>query len=270
MTSHIRIERRQARVGPAEIYYQVAGAGDPLVLVHGLSGSSRWWARNITALAGHFRVYVVDLIGFGASRRHPFVLSEAAGHLIRWMDQLGIERASIVGHSMGGFIAAELAADFPDRTGRLVLVDAAALPNARGYLRHTLDLVRQVQHLPFSFLPVLFGDALRAGPATLWSAAHQLLTTDIRPKLARIQAPALVIWGEYDMLVPLELGRQLCRHLATEELVVIKSAGHNPMWDCPKAFNRVTLEFLNRNKSDVVAPVAGAQRQIKVDCHQSK
>src|SRR3954447_23730232 len=98
-----QLERRRVRLGPATIAYEVAGAGPPVVLVHGLSGSSRWWRRNIGALTPHRRVYVVDLIGFGASRtRAPFVLAEAAGSLTRWMDQLELERVSLVGHSMGG------------------------------------------------------------------------------------------------------------------------------------------------------------------------
>src|SRR6185436_4249135 len=116
-TQHsLRLERRRAKVGPATIAYEVAGSGPPVVLVHGLSGSSRWWRRNIGSLMPHRRVYVVDLIGFGASRaRHPFALAEAAGYLIQWLDQLDLERVSLVGHSMGGLIAAELAADAPDR-----------------------------------------------------------------------------------------------------------------------------------------------------------
>ncbi|HEV2127707.1 MAG TPA: alpha/beta fold hydrolase, partial [Thermomicrobiales bacterium] len=80
---------------------------------------------------------------FGESRGpNPFVLSEAAGYLAGWMDRLGIEQADIVGHSMGGFIAAELAADFPNRVARLVLVDAAVLPFGEGYLRHLTGLFR--------------------------------------------------------------------------------------------------------------------------------
>src|SRR5688572_662620 len=85
----VRLERRQVKVGPATIAYEVAGAGPPVILVHGLSGSSRWWWRTIGALTPYRRVYVVDLIGFGASRAGPpFVLAEAAGYLLRWMDQL--------------------------------------------------------------------------------------------------------------------------------------------------------------------------------------
>ena len=111
-----RPERRRAKIGPATIAYEVAGTGLPVVLVHGLSGSSRWWRRNIGALTPYRRVYMVDLIGFGASRAgQQFVLTEAASSLTGWMDQLGLERVGLVGHSMGGMIAAELAARAPPR-----------------------------------------------------------------------------------------------------------------------------------------------------------
>jgi alpha/beta hydrolase family protein len=66
-------------------------------------------------------------------------------------------------------------------------------------------------------------------------------------KLAKIQAPSLVVWGERDALLPLELGKQLARHMPGHELVVIKGAGHNPMWDCPCAFNQVVMDFMSAN-----------------------
>ena len=239
------LERRWAKIGPATIAYEVAGSGPPVVLVHGLSGSSRWWRRNIGALTPYRRVYVVDLIGFGASRtRQRFVLAEAAGYLAQWMDQLGLERVSLVGHSMGGMIAAELAADAPDRVDRLVLVDPAALPLDARRLRHALSLLRELRYLSPSFLPVLVADALRAGPLTLWRAATALMLADLRPKLAQIRAPTLVIWGEHDALVPVAFAQQLAQYLLYEELVVIKGAGHVPMWDRPQEFNRVLTKFL--------------------------
>jgi pimeloyl-ACP methyl ester carboxylesterase len=219
--------------------------------VHGLSGSSRWWRRNIGALAQRFEVYTIDLIGFGASRnRHPFVLAEAAGHLIRWMDQLGIARASFVGHSMGGFISAELAADAPTRVERLVLVDAAAMPFEPSSLRHGLALLRELQQVQPSFLPLLFADALRAGPATLWKAASELLGTDMRPKLAAICAPTLIIWGERDAIIPLDMGKRLAQIVPDQKLVVIKGAGHVPMWDCPRVFNQIVVAFLTGSGDD--------------------
>lgn len=235
----------RARVGTSEIAYQAGGRGAPLVLIHGLSGSGRWWSRNVAELARHFEVYLVDLVGFGASRRsRPFVLREAASVLARWMEQIGIERAALVGHSMGGHIAADLAADFPARVERLVLVDPAVLPMELSHRQHGTSMVREAIQMPVSFVPILVADALRAGPVTIWRAANELLTTDLRPKLARIQAPTLVIWGEHDALLPLDFGKQLGQHLRFEELVVIKGAGHNPMWDRPQAFNQVLLEFL--------------------------
>jgi pimeloyl-ACP methyl ester carboxylesterase len=241
----VHLERQQVRVGPARIAYGVAGAGPPVVLIHGLSGSGRWWRRTVGALTPHRRVYVVDLIGFGASRnRLPFILGEAAGYLLRWMDQLKIERVSLVGHSMGGLIVAELAADVPERVDRLVLVDPAALPFEIGFLSHAISLIRELRYLSPSFVPVLLADALRAGPITLWRAAAGLLLTDMRPKLERISAPTLVIWGEHDALVPLALAKQLASYLRYEQLVVIKGAGHVPMWDRPQAFNRALTEFL--------------------------
>jgi pimeloyl-ACP methyl ester carboxylesterase len=239
------LEQRRVKLGPATIAYEVAGIGPPVVLVHGLSGSSRWWRRNIGALTPYRRVYVIDLIGFGASRaRHPFALAEAAGYLTQWMDYLDLERVSLVGHSMGGLIAAELAADAPERVDRLVLVDPAALPLDAHLMTHALSLLHELRYISPSFLPVLFADSLRAGPLTFWRAARGLLLADLRPKLALIRAPTLVIWGEHDALVPLAFAQQLAQYLRYDELVVIKGAGHVPMWDRPQEFNRALTKFL--------------------------
>ena len=249
--NELKIEPRYFQQGPVRVYYQVAGAGEPLVLVHGLSGSTRWWARNISALATQYHVHVVDLIGFGRNRDgQSFVLSEAAKHLARWMDGVGIERASVIGHSMGGFIAADLAADFPHKVERLVLVDAAALPFEHNRLQQAVGLVRGLGYIPVGFLPVLVTDAYRAGPITLLKAARELLTTDIRRKLTQIHAPTLVVWGEHDTIVPLEIGKQLERCLSNGELMVIKGAGHNPMWDRPGSFNRSVMSFLAAARSE--------------------
>jgi pimeloyl-ACP methyl ester carboxylesterase len=253
-----RLERRRVKLGPATIAYEVAGAGPPVVLVHGLSGSSRWWRRNIGALTPYRRVYVVDLIGFGASRaRRPFALAEAAGYLTQWLDQLELERVSVVGHSMGGLIAAELAADAPERVDRLVLVDPAALPLDAHLMTHALSLLHELRYISLSFLPVLLADALRAGPLTLWRATTALMLADLRPKLAQVRAPTLVIWGEHDALAPLALARQLAQYLRYEELVVIKGAGHVPMWDRPQAFNRALTGFLIRDARKIKCPSDG-------------
>jgi pimeloyl-ACP methyl ester carboxylesterase len=244
------VERRYVRIGEVDIHYQVAGQGPPVVLVHGLSGSTRWWARNVGPMARSFRVHIVDLIGFGRSRGpHPFVLGDAATHLTRWMDQIEVERASIIGHSMGGFIAADLAAEFPDRVDRLVLVDAAILPSDRGHARQAVNLFRGVSRLPVRFLPILMADAYRAGPSSIRKAARELTTADLRPKLSRIEVPTLVIWGEHDTLVPRAIGEEIRANLPNASWVVLEGAGHNPMWDRADAFNRVVVEFLSGRRA---------------------
>jgi pimeloyl-ACP methyl ester carboxylesterase len=237
-------ERRHVRVGSATIYAESRGVGRPLILVHGLGGSSRWWARNVPALARSCRVHAVDLMGFGRSRRQRFALREAAGLLVQWMAQLGLDQASWVGHSMGGFVAAHLAAQFPARVERLVLVDAAALPLGRLSLRQVWRTALGLRHFPLTLLPVLGADALRAGPVTLANALRQLRTADIRLDLARIAAPTLILWGEHDALLPVAVGQRLHACLPQATFKVIAGADHNPMWERPDAFNQAVTEFL--------------------------
>ncbi|HNP73583.1 MAG TPA: alpha/beta fold hydrolase [Kouleothrix sp.] len=242
---HTQPIARRARVGAASIYYETHGSGAPLVLLHGFSGSTRWWGRNVAALARQFQVYIPDLAGFGQSRSAvPFELADAARHVARWMDQAGLERASMVGHSMGGLIAAELAADAPERVARLVLVDSAGLGFDASDVPPVSELLPALRYLPTAFIPPLLGDMRRAGLRTLVRASRALATYDIRAKLAAIRAPALIVWGRYDPMIPLAVGRALARELPHARLAVIDAAGHNPMWDQPAAFNRLLCQFL--------------------------
>jgi pimeloyl-ACP methyl ester carboxylesterase len=239
--------RHVAHVGRAVVAYDVAGDGPPLVLVHGLAGSSRWWRHNVPALSRQFRVHTVDLVGFGGSRGGPpFALAEAPAILGDWLRQLDLAPCALVGHSMGGLVAADLAATRPELVARLALVDAAALPVGRRYARHLWGLAGIARRARLSLLPVLLADSLRAGPRTLLGAIWQILSADISPRLGAIQAPTLVIWGEHDTLLPLAMGEQLRASIPRAELAVIRGAGHNPMWERPAAFNDALLAFLGR------------------------
>jgi pimeloyl-ACP methyl ester carboxylesterase len=237
----------------ARLYYEVAGAGPPVVLLHGLSGSTRWWTHNVTPLAQSFCVYRVDLIGFGRSRGQRFGLHDAARLLVAWMDSLDLARAHLVGHSMVGYIATDLAVQVPERVDRLVLVDAAAVPFHRTYAHDALGLVRALRYLPFNFLPVLIGDAMLSGPLTLLQALREIVAGDLTDRLAQIQAPTLVVWGEHDTVIPVAVGRRLAELVPNAEWALIPGAGHNPMWDRPAAFNQLVLEFLSRG----LTPPAG-------------
>lgn len=233
-------------MGGCPIRYEVAGEGEPVVLVHGLSGSARWWARNVAALAERHRVYLVDLPGFGAmrSRRRQFALVEAASWLSAWMEAVSLGRAHLVGHSMGGYVCLRLAASRPEAVRRLVLIAAAGVPTGRAMLGHLVPLLGAARHATPSFLPVLVRDALRMGPVTLWRAARDLLAEDVREDLRSVQAPTLLVWGKKDTLVPPAVGDLLRAEIPDSRLLVLEKAAHVPMFDQPEEFDEALLTFL--------------------------
>jgi pimeloyl-ACP methyl ester carboxylesterase len=239
------IERRHIRVGDSWVHYRTAGSGSPLVLVHGLASSTRWWRRNMAALAAHFRVYAVDLSEFGDRRLLPrFGLRQAAHYLAWWMDAVNLAQADLLGHSMGGRIVAEFAAEYPARVARLVLVNAAILPFGHGYIKQSWGLVRAFQRISPSLFPVLLYDTLHTGVLPVLLTGRELMKTNLEHKLGQIQAPTLIVWGEDDTIVPLALGQRLHQQLVHSRFVVIRGAVHVPMWEKSAEFNRIVLEFL--------------------------
>lgn len=243
--------RSVTRVGEYEIHAVEYGRGEPLLLIHGLSGSSRWWTRNVPGLAARYRVVVPDLIGFGRTRRPgrrlptPEVVADV---LAGWMGARGIDRANLVGHSMGGQVGIHLAARCPERVDRLVLVDAAGIPrpfSPRTLLRFAAESAPLWRWGDPEFLPVIARDALTAGPWTIAQAITHILRDDVRPLLPQVQAPTLIVWGERDTLVPLTSAWEMRQAIPDVQLAVLRGASHNPMVDRPADFNRLVLRFLD-------------------------
>jgi pimeloyl-ACP methyl ester carboxylesterase len=223
-----------------------AGAdGPPLVLLHGLAGSQAWWRRNLPALSSAFRVVAIDLPGFGSS--HPdarLILDEVPAQVVALLDELGIERAHVIGHSMGGLVAGGLAADHPERVDRLVLVDAGFLSLDPTWRHRITGPLRTLPWTAPSILPVLLRDALRSGPIRMARATAELLRKDWRHKLPAISAATLVVWGEHDHVCSRRIGEQIAASVPDARLVIIPGAGHNPMWEKPADFDREVLGFL--------------------------
>ena len=242
----VEVFGREAVVGGRRIRYEVAGEGEPVVLVHGLSGSTRWWDRTVPALAARYRVYLVDLPGFGSMHRAEggFVLSEAAGWLSSWMEAVGLARAHLVGHSMGGYISIVLAARRPEMLRRLVLVAPAGVPTGRSIPGYLIPLLQAGRYMSPGFLPVLARDALRTGPFTLLGATRELLAEDVRDYLRNIRVPTLLVWGREDALVPPSAGDVLRREIPDSRLLLIEGAGHVPMFERAAETNAAILYFL--------------------------
>jgi pimeloyl-ACP methyl ester carboxylesterase len=242
---------RVTRIGGYEIHSLEFGSGaEDLILVHGLSGSSRWWARNIPELARRYRVFIPDLIGFGRSPRPRGRLpsiGELSDVLAEWIRRVGRPEAHVIGHSMGGQLAIHLAAEHPEQVSSLVLVDAAGIPRPitpRTVVRFAREIAPVWRWGDLSFVPVIVGDAWTAGPRTLLQAIGHILKDDVRPLLGRIRAPTLVLWGEKDSWVPLEHGEEMHAGIAGSRFEVLPRAAHNPMVDRPSEFNRAVLRFL--------------------------
>lgn len=241
-----RVRKEVVRIGELEIHYSVVGEGEPLVLVHGLSGSWLWWSRNVKELAKGYRVYLVDLPGFGAMWRfrNQFHLSKVALQLDLWARAVGLESACFIGHSMGGYVCLALAKLNPPLVSRLILVATTGVPTYRSVLTGIFPMAKAVIRTRPSFWPILLYDALRAGPILLFRAASQVVSQDASGLLSAIRVPTLLIWGEHDDLVPLKSGRQL-RHLLPESrLFVIAHANHICMFDQPAIFNAAVQKFL--------------------------
>jgi pimeloyl-ACP methyl ester carboxylesterase len=242
-------ELRVTRIGPYRIHSEHSGSGEDVVLLHGLSGSRRWWRFTVPALAASYRVHVPELVGFGGSRRpvRQPDMREMAAVLTEWMHQV-VEgsRVRLIGHSMGGQLALHIAAE-REMPQRLVLVSASGLP--RSWTLHEAArflagaLPPRAWGSP-TFLPTIAADALRAGPRTLLQATMFLLQDDVRPLLARITCPTLLLWGALDPFVPVSHARIMTRRIAGSRLVVLPDAAHNSMADRPGQFNEALLAFL--------------------------
>lgn len=235
---------------PYSFFETRSGAGTPVVLLHGLGGSSDWWRRNVEALAREHLVCAVDLIGQGRNRffvrrsRLPKTLEEIAELLGRWIAAAFDGPVHLVGNSMGGHIALHVAARRPELVRSLVLVDATGVPFALAPSAHVRNLIAPAG--AFSFAQLLARDLFRTGPASALLSLARLMRDDARPLMAAIRAPVLLVWGEHDPLVPLTYARQMAQAMPQARLVVIPRAGHVPMWDNAAAFNEAVTAFLRQ------------------------
>jgi pimeloyl-ACP methyl ester carboxylesterase len=229
----VEVDGRPAR-------FTVAGSGDPVVLVHGLAGSRRWWSPLVPAFADERRVYALDLPR--PNRGAP--PSSWSAWLGRWLDAAELERVDVVGHSLGGIVAAELAAAYPERIRRLVLVSPAGVPCGRGLVGRALPVAGALADLG-GWLPMVVGDAVRARPAAVVRAINFVWSRDLRSELSDVRAPTLLLWGDRDRLVPARVADEWHRILPASRIVYV-SCGHVPMLEAPGQVAGEILAFLGQ------------------------
>ncbi|MGH7568745.1 MAG: alpha/beta fold hydrolase [Gemmatimonadales bacterium] len=274
-----------------------AAANAPtVVLIHGFGASMYSWRRNLTPVAAAgFRVVAFDNRGFGFSDRPPtgYTNAEYARLVVALLDSLRIPEAVLVGHSMGGAIAAEVALTHPERVQGLALLDPAGFGvwqprlyrvarwpivgalatglRGRGF---TARLLRSTYADPTKvtegdvdqyYAPVAQPDYGRA----LRGALREFRFDALQGRLAAVQAPTLVLWGEQDRLIAPALGARLAAELPRGALVVLPGAGHAIQEEVPDAVNRLLITFLTEGLPRVPADLASAEEGVGVACRSS-
>ena len=236
----------------------------PVVLLHGITDSGPSFEPVMAHLPGNLRVLAPTQRGHGdASAPDSYRVVDFAADLESFLNEVGLERFVLVGHSMGAAIAQRFAIDHPERVSGLVLVGAfAALARnpasiefgvtTLAPLTDPLDptFVREFQEgtlarpLPEAVLNGIVAESLKV-PARVWKAAWAgLLEADLTPDLARITAPTLLIWGDRDDMALQTEQEILHRSLPIVRLVIFEGAGHAPHWEEPERFASVVADFL--------------------------
>jgi pimeloyl-ACP methyl ester carboxylesterase len=260
------------------IFYTVKGMGRPLVLIHGYGAGIWVWEKQIDVLSQRCRVYALDLIGHGFSDRPK--ISYTPETYIDWlrdfMDGAGIEKATLVGNSMGGGVAWAAAILYPERVDRLILIDCVPPDVLRQVKNESFRMLAALKDIPF--LPYLVmalrnrnsirkilhecvSDIKLITPevvnrqyqlsriqGTTWALystfRHAKEAMKLKDQFSLIRKPTLFLWGERDLIFPPPIGENLHRTIAGSKFRVIKESGHIPMWETPDEVNRAILDFL--------------------------
>ena len=267
-----------AIVRGCRITYERAGAGPPLVLLHGIGSNARSWRHQLAGLSDEFTVVAWDAPGYGGSDDPPadWPLVEYAHHLAGLLDHLGFARVALLGLSWGGVLAQEFYRHYPSRVSALLLADTNAghggLDEAERR-RRLDDRLRALETMTPAELararapallrqpapPELLGEveAIMAElhPRGYRSAAIALSQADTRDVLPQVCVPTLVLCGEQDQVTPLAEARQLASAIPHARLAVIAEAGHVSNQQQPARFNTAVRQFL---REALASPAQGA------------
>jgi pimeloyl-ACP methyl ester carboxylesterase len=246
---------RRVTVRNLPIRYFEAGRseGTPVVLLHGLGDSAEAWAGVLPALARDHRVIAPDLAGFGRVPIPPegMHFSVLADYLARFLDALGIERAVLVGNSLGGAVAMRHAARHPERASRLFLLNTAGLPIERVEVFSPRTRAEASELVAASIgarrrLPGFILDDLvrRVGDPARRAYLDSPERTDVSDELHRLTMPLTLIWGERDRLIPLASIAPLREAQPHAELITLPNAGHVPQGDAAREVAAILRERL--------------------------
>lgn len=241
-------------------------SGIPVVFLHGYSDSWRSYERILPYLPPTIHAFALSQRGHGDSDRPPagYRPQDFAADVAAFLDAKQIQRAVIVGHSMGSIIARRFAIDHPERTQGLVLVDSfyrfrdnPGIPELEAAVMALTDpvdaaFVREfqlstlAQPVPADFFEAIVAESLKL-PARVWHATLKgLLDNEFSDELAKIKAPTLILWGDQDAFCPRSDQDALLAAIPNSELIVYEGVGHDPQWEQPARFASDIANFVDR------------------------
>jgi pimeloyl-ACP methyl ester carboxylesterase len=274
----VRMEEHTRVITGYSTYYQTAGEGHPLLLVHGVGGSSLTFQWNIDELAQRFRVYAVDLPGHGRSEKPDlqYAVEDAVPFIAEFIRDVCGEPAALVGVSAGGLMCALTAADHPDLVTHLVMVSSAgfgrdvtwglrllSLPVVRPWIestRHDPAAVRMSLRRTIHDTNLITDELVaavaeeRAQPGN-GKVMHRALRNNLNifglrrwrkhiRSLKKVGVPVMIIWGAQDRFIPVRHAYRAMKHFAGAPVHIFDRCGHWPPYEHPNRFNRLVGEFI--------------------------
>jgi 4,5:9,10-diseco-3-hydroxy-5,9,17-trioxoandrosta-1(10),2-diene-4-oate hydrolase len=258
-------------------FWEAGDQGSVIILVHGVFSSIESWSLNMPSLAENHRVYALDMPGFGLTDKIPMSsLVQGAQFVNDFIKTQNIDKATLVGHSLGGGYSLHFAIQYPDKLDRLVLIDSLGLGTNFHYIFRLLSLpvigefisrpsrsgTRRSLNVAVYDKSLVTDELVETGYrfAALPGAQKSLLSMlrsgmkfgvmhpeFIRPiieKLPSIKAPTLIIWGEQDLIFPVDHAQVALKGIPNAQLTVFECCGHIPYLEHPDKFNSLVKEFL--------------------------
>jgi pimeloyl-ACP methyl ester carboxylesterase len=249
------------------VHYEVLGKGRPVILLHGWLGSWGLWQKTMGFLGQFYRTYALDFWGFGESgKKQPtFEVHDFVSMVDQFMERLGIARAPLVGHSMGGSVSLSVTIQYPDRVSKVVVIGSpivgsslALLLKLAGYnwiaalvfhtmwaLRFGLRVTGPIISKDPHFYEMMERDLSRTTLESFFLSISSLHKTDLRPFLPQITIPAMGMYGDKDVIVHPKQWQPLQAGIPSARIERFKQAGHFIMLDEPDAFQKTLKDFLD-------------------------
>lgn len=249
-------------------YVETGDATKPTVIfLHGLGGSVANWQTNTAAFAQNYHVIAIDQVGFGKSDKPnlKYRVGTFVDFLDKFMAELKIEKASLVGNSMGGWVAAIMAIKYPNRVEKIVLADAAGIVPANFATEQVYQLNNSTRDEIRSNMKLIFANPLlqnnealvdtfmtarvTAGDGgTINSIIESIKRKEdfLNDRLGEIKKPTLIIWGKQDGLLPIADATTFNKGIVGSELVLFDQCGHVPQFEKAADFNKAVFDFLSK------------------------